>query len=87
MLSLESVHPSEWQSLEVWADPTATDIPYILILVLDELGQYKLYDPAEGYKLILASHDYQEVRQFLREDEYEPVGQIGVVETAVMVNR
>lgn len=56
----------------------ALKMPYVLILVLDELGQDKPNAPGLGYKLLLASEEYEVVRQFLREDEYEPIGSLNV---------
>lgn len=38
------------------------------------LGIYwYVYDPAEQYKVIFASPDYEEAKLWLLEDEYEPV--------------
>jgi hypothetical protein len=36
---------SNWKFVETWIDPTS-EIPYVLLLLLaDEAGEYKVYDP------------------------------------------
>jgi hypothetical protein len=63
---------SDWKFVETWIDPTS-EIPYVLLLIADEVGAYKIYDPKENYAVIFASHSYDEVKSFLMEDEYEQV--------------
>lgn len=64
---------SNWQFIEMWIDPSS-DLPYVLMLVGDADGSYKIYDPTEGYKVIYAEEDYEKVKDFLLEDEYVQVG-------------
>jgi hypothetical protein len=56
----------------MWVDPTH-DLPYILMLVGDVDGSYSLYDPTEGYKVVYSTRDYEAVKDFLLEDEYEQI--------------
>ena len=60
---------SNWKFIEMWVDPTS-DLPYVLMLVGDEDGSYKVYDPTEGYKVVYCERDYEKVKDFLLEDEY-----------------
>jgi hypothetical protein len=62
--------PVDWAFLEVWVD---TLLPYVLLLLSDQSGYWYVYDPAEQYKVIFASQDYEEAKLWLLEDEYEPV--------------
>jgi hypothetical protein len=62
----------DWKFIETWIDPTS-EIPYVLLLIADEAGEYKIYDPKENYTVIFASSSYEEVKNFLVEDEYEQV--------------
>jgi len=63
---------SNWKFIEMWVDPTH-DLPYILMLVGDVDGSYSLYDPTEGYKVVYSARDYEAVKDFLLEDEYEQI--------------
>jgi hypothetical protein len=63
---------SDWQFVETWIDPTS-EIPYVLLLVADEAGGYKIYDPKEGYAVIFSGSSYEDAKNFLMEDEYEQV--------------
>jgi len=63
---------SDWKFVEIWIDPTS-EIPYVLLLIADEAEEYKIYDPKENYTVIFASSSYDEVKNFLVEDEYEQV--------------
>lgn len=74
MLSHEQnqVQIADWKFVETWIDPTS-EIPYLLMLIGDDAGNYKVYDPKENYKVIYSSHDYEDVKLFLLEDEYEQV--------------
>lgn len=64
---------SNWQFVEMWIDPSS-DLPYVLMLIGDVDGSYKIYDPTEGYKIVYAEQDYEKVKDFLLEDEYVQVG-------------
>lgn len=63
---------SDWNFAEVWIDPMLSP-PYILLLLGDPLGNCRVYDPAEGYKVVFASGSYDEAQTWLLEDEYEPI--------------
>jgi hypothetical protein len=63
---------SDWKFVETWIDPTS-EIPYVLLLVADEAGEYKIYDPKENYTVVFASRSYDEAKVFLTEDEYEQI--------------
>ena len=63
---------SNWKFIEMWVDPTH-DLPYVLMLVGDVDGSYSLYDPTEGYKVVYSAQDYEAVKDFLLEDEYEQI--------------
>jgi hypothetical protein len=63
---------SDWQFVEAWIDPTP-EIPYVLLLISDEAGRYKIYDPKECYAVIFSSSSYEDAKNFLMEDEYEQV--------------
>jgi hypothetical protein len=61
----------EWY--EVWADDTL-EPPYVL-LVFKRPGMEEIavIDPAERYRTVFASSDYEAVRPWLLEDEYTRV--------------
>ena len=59
-----------WQSLEVWIDPTASP-PYVLMLLWGDDGLWHVLDPAKEYRSLFASRSYEEARHWLLEDEYE----------------
>lgn len=63
---------NNWHFTELWIDPTASP-PYTLILLSDETGNTRIYDPAHNYKTIFFSPTYQEAKLWLLEDEYECV--------------
>lgn len=70
--------PVDWTFLEVWVD---TSLPYVLLLLSDRAAHWYVYDPADQYKVIFASPDYEEVKLWLLEDEYELVkGRISYAE-------
>ncbi|AFY60348.1 hypothetical protein [Synechococcus sp. PCC 6312] len=73
MPSLETSLPPDWVFIETWVDATSR-IPYVLMVVADQKGNYKIYDPKENYKSILESNRYEDVEEFLLEDEYDLVG-------------
>jgi hypothetical protein len=62
--------PVNWSFLEVWVDTT---LPYVLLLLGDESGHWYIHDPAEQYKVIFASSNYEEAKLWLLEDEYDLV--------------
>ncbi|WP_242051692.1 hypothetical protein [Nostoc sp. FACHB-280] len=47
--------------------------PYILLLLCDSEQNCQIYDPAQGYKVIFSSSNYEAAKLWLLEDEYEPV--------------
>jgi hypothetical protein len=63
---------NDWEFAEVWVDPTLLP-PYILLLLSDINKNYKIYDPAQGYKIVFSSNSYNEAQFWLLEDEYEPI--------------
>jgi hypothetical protein len=63
---------SNWNFAEVWIDPMLSP-PYILLLLGDSSGSCRVYDPAEGYKVVFSSASYDEAQTWLLEDEYEPI--------------
>jgi hypothetical protein len=63
---------SDWHFVETWIDPTS-EIPYVLLLIANGTGGYKIYDPKEGYAVIFSSSSYEDAKDFLMEDEYEQV--------------
>lgn len=62
----------EWHFVEVWIDPMLFP-PYILLLLGDPVGNCRVYDPSENYKVVFSSATYDEAQTWLLEDEYEPV--------------
>lgn len=70
MSSPEPNLADNWEFTELWIDPTASP-PYVLILLSNELGETKIYDPAEKYQAIFSSSTYKEAQLWLLEDEYE----------------
>jgi hypothetical protein len=63
---------SDWQFVETWIDPTS-EVPYVLLLIAEETGEFKVYDPKENYAVIFSSDNYEDAKIFLMEDEYEQV--------------
>ncbi len=47
--------------------------PYIVLLLGDNEGNCHIYDPANGYKVVFSSTNYEEAKSWLLEDEYEPL--------------
>ncbi len=73
MPSLDTSLPPDWVFIETWVDATSR-IPYVLMVVADETGSYKIYDPKENYKIIFESNRYEDIEEFLLEDEYDLIG-------------
>jgi hypothetical protein len=61
-----------WQFLELWVDPILFP-PKVLMVVGDEDGSCRIFNPAAGYKLVIAHSSYQLAQDWLLEDEYERV--------------
>ena len=61
-----------WRSLEVWVDPTVSP-PYLLLVLDDESGTWRVVDPKEGYRTLYVNQSYDDVKLWLLEDEYERV--------------
>lgn len=64
---------SFWQTVEVWADTSRLQSPYILVLIQDSSGSWRILDPAEDYRVVFSSQSYEETKLWLLEDEYELV--------------
>ena len=63
---------TDWDFAEVWIDPLLSP-PYVLLLLGDSAGHYRVHDPAENYQVVFSSATYDEAQTWLLEDEYEPV--------------
>lgn len=63
---------TDWDFVEVWIDSLLSP-PYVLLLLGDAAGHYRVHDPAENYKVVFSSATYDEAQTWLLEDEYEPV--------------
>lgn len=63
---------NNWEFTEVWIDPMLSP-PYILVLLSDSEDNCQVYDPAQGYKVVFSSNDYNAAKLWLLEDEYEPI--------------
>ena len=61
-----------WNFLEVWIDPMQSP-PYLLMVMGDRMGVYRVCDPVENYKVVLTSQSYEEAQLWLLEDEFEPI--------------
>jgi hypothetical protein len=65
-----------WKFLELWVDPVLFPLK-ILMLVGDQDGTCRIFNPASDYKLIvklIVTHsNYQAAQEWLFEDEYERV--------------
>ncbi|MEH2321225.1 MAG: hypothetical protein V7K24_29970 [Nostoc sp.] len=47
--------------------------PYILLLLCNSEDNCQVYDPAQGYKVVFSSNNYDAAKSWLLEDEYEPI--------------
>ncbi|WP_375513563.1 hypothetical protein [uncultured Nostoc sp.] len=63
---------NNWEFTEVWIDAMLSP-PYILLLLCDSEDNCQVYDPAQGYKIVFSSNDYNAAKLWLLEDEYEPI--------------
>jgi hypothetical protein len=54
---------------EVWADSTLLPYPYLLLVVFENDG-FKIIDQKENDKIVLTSENYEEVQNYLSEDEF-----------------
>ncbi|RPH91119.1 MAG: hypothetical protein EHM73_04120 [Chroococcales cyanobacterium metabat2.561] len=71
---------NNWNFAEVWSDMLLSP-PYILLLLAESSGNYRVYDPSEGYQVVFTSSSYEEAENWLLEDEFEPVeGRLSPVE-------
>jgi hypothetical protein len=61
---------TEWEFAEIWAD-TLISPPYILMLVKGKSGTFCIHNPAQNYKIIFSSDNYEAAKMWLLEDEYE----------------
>lgn len=61
-----------WQFLELWVDPVIFP-PKILMLVGDQDGTCRIFNPALDYKLLVTHSNYQLAQEWLLEDEYDRV--------------
>jgi hypothetical protein len=58
---------------EVWADD-GLGIPYLLLVQFDaNTNLYSVVDPSAGNKIVFESNEYETVRDWLLEDEYQSV--------------
>ena len=63
---------NNWEFTEVWIDAMLSP-PYLLLLLGNSEGNCRIYDPAQGYKIVFSSDSYEEAKLWLLEDEYEPI--------------
>jgi hypothetical protein len=61
-----------WKFLELWVDPVLFP-PKILMLVEDQDGSCRIFNPASQYQLVVAHADYLAAQEWLLEDEYERI--------------
>lgn len=63
---------NNWQFTEVWIDAMLAP-PYLLLLLVNYQEKCQIYDPAQDYKMIFSTDNYEEAKLWLLEDEYEPI--------------
>ncbi len=61
-----------WKFLEIWVDPVLFP-PKILMLICDQDGSCRIFNPASDYQLVVSHSNYQAAEEWLLEDEYERV--------------
>ena len=69
-ISQTSEQETEWEFAEIWVD-TLISPPYILMLVKEQSGKFCIHNPAQNYKIIFTSDNYEAAIMWLLEDEYE----------------
>ena len=64
---------TDW--FEVWAEDRGSDPAWLLIVQPDpaRTGRLQILDPKQGDAVIFESEDYESVRMWLLEDEFELV--------------
>ncbi|MTJ51059.1 hypothetical protein [Dolichospermum sp. UHCC 0259] len=70
MLQETSEQETEWEFAEIWVD-TPIFPSYILMIVKEQSGKLSIHNPAQNYKIIFASDNYEAAKMWLLEDEYE----------------
>ncbi|NJM57230.1 MAG: hypothetical protein HC857_07065 [Synechococcales cyanobacterium RU_4_20] len=70
--ALDPAKNNGWDFLEVWIDPMQSP-PYLLMLLGDQSGRWRILNPAEQYKLVRYYDSYDQAQLWLLEDEYEPL--------------
>ncbi|WP_435008116.1 hypothetical protein P12x_005391 [Tundrisphaera lichenicola] len=67
--------PSEDRWFEVWADDRGLDLPYLLIVrpAPDGKRRLRVFDPNQGNRVVFESEDYEVVKIWLLEGEFELV--------------
>ncbi|MCC5628606.1 hypothetical protein [Nostoc sphaeroides] len=63
---------NNWEFTEVWIDPMLSP-SYILLLLCNSEDNCQVYDPAQNYKIVFSSNDYNAAKLWLLEDEYQPI--------------
>ncbi len=61
-----------WKFLELWVDPVLFP-PRVLMLVSDQDGSCRIFNPGSHYKLVVTHANYEAAQNWLLEDEYERV--------------
>jgi hypothetical protein len=61
-----------WKFLELWVDPILFP-PQILMLIGDQDGSCRIFNPGANYQLVVSHSSYEAARDWLLEDEYERV--------------
>jgi hypothetical protein len=64
--------PKAWKFLEICVDPVPFP-PRLLLLVGDLNNTCRIFNPGNGYQLVIAHPDYPTAQEWLMEDEYERV--------------
>jgi hypothetical protein len=61
-----------WLFLELWIEPVLFP-PKVLMVVGDEDGSCRIFNPAADYKLVVTYPTYQAAQDWLLEDKYERI--------------
>ena len=59
-----------WKFLELWVDPVLFP-PKILVVVGDQDGTCRIFNPGFNYRLVVTHPNYQAAQEWILEDEYE----------------